>query len=223
MNFETLAQVEPDLVIMRLGDCTMGKNEGTTGKAITAIESLGLPLLVLQAPSYYDQADLSSLKTEIPLLGEVFELREQAVALSAYLAGQESFIRERTKGIAEDQKSRLLYIGLKHDARKKGADGLAFGVNTPESLIIEQVAGAKNAFTGIGFGLPMNLEQIYALDPDVILLPASLGYHTPHELYEAPYFADLAELRTVQNRRVYPMPFTPYNCARRLEYPWICW
>lgn len=218
LNFETLAKVEPDIVIMRLGDCTMGKNEESIGKAIATIESLGLPLLVLQSPSSYDQADLSSLKNEIMLLGEVFGRREKAAALADYLADQENFIRERTKDIPGEQKSRVLYIGLNPDARKKGAAGLVFGVNTPESYIIEQVAGARNAFSHDGFGLPLSLEQVYALDPDVLVLPASLGYHAPRELYEAPYFSDMTELRAIKNRRVYPMPFTPYNCARRLEY-----
>ena len=65
----------------------------------------------------------------------------------------------------------------------------------------------------------MSAEQIYALDPDVILLPTSNGYHPPRELMEAPYFANLRELRAVREKRVYAMPWSPMNCSRRVEYP----
>ncbi|HSK09510.1 MAG TPA: hypothetical protein VK911_08030 [Vicinamibacterales bacterium] len=58
-----------------------------------------------------------------------------------------------------------------------------------------------------------------ALDPDVIFLPTSSGYHPPRELTEAPYFRDLQRLRAVREGRVYALPWSPMNCARRVEYP----
>jgi iron complex transport system substrate-binding protein len=36
---------------------------------------------------------------------------------------------------------------------------------------------------------------------------------------EAPYYVNLQELRAVKDKRVYAMPWTPMNCARRVEYP----
>ena len=65
----------------------------------------------------------------------------------------------------------------------------------------------------------MSAEQIYACDPDVILLPTANGYHPPFELYEAPYYENLQELRAVRNRRVYALPWSPMNASRRVEYP----
>jgi iron complex transport system substrate-binding protein len=220
LNFETLAKVEPGLVILRVGDCTVGEDsQENIAKTTETIEALGLPLVVINAPGYYRQAGLSTLRDEIGVLGEIFGQKEKALALADYLAGTEKLIRERTADIKEADKSRVLYLGLNPDLRKQGSAGAVYGVNTPESYIIENVVGALNAFAGDGYGVPMSTEQIYALDPDVIVLPTFNGYHPPRELYESAYFADLAELRAIKGKRVYAMPWTPMNCARRVEYP----
>lgn len=217
LNFETLASANPELVIMRVGDCTVNdRKEGSSRHAIETIEAMGIPLIVLNAPK---GADLSTMKDELRVLGDLFDKQEKALALADYLASTEKMIRERTQGIADNEKSRVLYLGLNPDARKKGAAGNVFGVNTPESYIIETIANAKNAFTGEGFGVAMSAEQIYALDPDVIILPTQNGYHPARELYEAPYFAILEELRAIKDKRIYAMPWSPMNCARRVEYP----
>jgi len=220
LNFETLAKVEPDLVILRVGDCTVGVDSPENiAKTIETIEALGLPLVVIQAPDYYRKAELATLKDEMGVLGEVFGQKEKALALADYLAGTEKLIRERTADIKDEDRSRVLYLGLNPDLRKQGSAGAVFGRNTPESYVIENVARAKNAFTGDGYGVPLSTEQIYALDPDVIVLPTFNGYHPPRELQEAPYFANLGELRAIKNKRVYALPWTPMNCARRVEYP----
>jgi iron complex transport system substrate-binding protein len=217
INFEILAKVEPDLVIMRVGDCTMGLNNENVVKTINMIEALGFPLMVLQAPGCYDRADLSTLKAEIILIGEAFGRRGQAEDLAAWLTEFEDMVKTRNADVPE--KTSMLYLGLNPDLRKKGAAGSVLGINTPESYIIENLVNARNACRSRGYNLPMSIEQIYALDPDVIVLPAANGYHPARELYEASYFADLSELRAIKNRRVYALPWSPYNCSRRLEYP----
>jgi len=217
INFETLAAARPDLVIIRAGDCVVNeREEGKVVRTIQIIEAMGIPLIVLFAPK---GADISTIREEMAVLGEVFGQREKAVALADYLAGTEALIRERTADIPDQDKTRLLYLGLNPDIRKKGGAGSVWGVNTPESYLIENIANAKNAFPGQGVGITVSLEQIYALDPDVIILPTANGYHPPRELYEAPYYAALSELRCVKEKRAYAMPWTPMNCARRVEYP----
>ncbi|MDR2387833.1 MAG: ABC transporter substrate-binding protein, partial [Deltaproteobacteria bacterium] len=218
LDFETLAKAEPDLVIMRVGDCTVGEDDqGKIDQTIGTIEDLGLPLVVIYAPGYFRKAELSSLKDEMSVVGEVFGQKEKALALADYLAGTEALIRERTAGIKEADKTKVLYIGLNPDLRSEGLVGGAFGVNTPESYIIENVVGAKNAFTGQGYGVPLSAEQIYALNPEAIVLPTWNGYHPPREIYETAYFSNLAELEAIKNKRVTAMPWTPMNCARRVE------
>lgn len=220
ISYETLADVNPGVVIMRVGDCTVGAgNKETITKTISTIESLGIPIVVLYSPSYYQNSDLSTMKDEMRVIGQLFEKEDKAMVLADYLESTEKMIRERTRDIPDNKKSRVLYIGLSPNARSSGGAGTVSGTDTPESYIIENVCNGKNVYRDTGSDKLLNSEQVIALDPDVILLPTANGFHPPRELYEAPYYQNLQNMRAVLNKRVYAMPWTPMNCARRTEYP----
>lgn len=218
INYEELAKANPDLIILRVGDCTLrGGNEENIQKTIKTIENLGLNLAVIFSPSYYKKADLSTMKDEIKVIGEIFDESDKALKLYDYLSFTQNLIKERTKDIKD--KKTVLYLGLSPAARKKGGMGLVHGINTPESFIIENIINAKNAFAHNGENVMLNAEQIYALDPDVILLPTMNGYHPASELLDSPDFTVLNELRAVKEKNVYALPWSPMNCSRRVEYP----
>ena len=219
ISFETLASAKPDLVIMRAGDTTVGRDREKVERTISAIEGMGFPLLVLYSPTWFRSADLSTMKTEAAIIGEAFGLKEKAEKLADFLAETESLIRERTASVPEQEKPSVLLLGLRPDVRKKGGAGSVHGIDSPESYIIESVVNARNAFRGKGSGIPMSTEQVYACDPDIIILPTANGYHPPRELYEAPYYTGLSELRAVKGKKVYALPWSPMNASRRVEYP----
>lgn len=52
INYETLASLEPDVVIVRRGSCaaSWGINEDGLSKNIDSIEKLGIPTVVANAP-----------------------------------------------------------------------------------------------------------------------------------------------------------------------------
>ena len=220
ISYETLAKAEPQLVIMRVGDCTVGAgNAEALQKTIDTIESMGFPLVVLYSPTWYKNSDLSTIKDEMATIGRLFGKEKQATSLATYLNSTVDMIRKRTQNIPEAKKTKMLMLGLNPNVRKNGGTGSVWGIDTPESFIIEKVANAKNAFRENGSGKILNVEQIYALDPDVIVLPTANGFHPPRENLEGPDFALLSELRAIKNRKVVSMPWTPMNCARRVEYP----
>ena len=224
LNYETLAKADPQLVILRVGDCTVsggsyfrGGDPAQLEKTITMIESLDIPLVVLFSPTYYGKAELSSMKEEMRVLGDIFKQRDKALKLYEYLNETEKMVRNRTKNIKD--KPNVLYFGLNSAARKQGGPGMVAGITTPESYIIENIVNAKNAYRGKGNNIILSGEQVYAIDPDVILLPTQNGYHPADELLKAPYYQNLNQLKAVQNKRVYALPWTPMNCSRRVEYP----
>ena len=219
ISFETLAAAAPDVVILRVGDTPVGTDKDKVKRTVDTIEALGLPLVVLYSPTWFRASDLASMKTEAGIIGELFGKREQAERLADSLAKTEAMIRERTKDIPESERPSVLLLGLRPDVRKKGGAGSVQGVDTPESYIIEQVAHARNAYRGKGTSVPMSAEQIYACEPDVVILPTANGYHPPRELYDAPYYENLQELQAVKHRKVYALPWSPMNASRRVEYP----
>ena len=220
INYETLASLDPDVVILREGAWAFSAgSDEALGKTITTIDSLGIPLVILVGPPFQESPTIGHIGEEIRLVGEVFSREKDADALASYLDDQIKEIRRRTADIPENEKPRMMQLGLSPRARQGGGAGMAWGGDTIESYFIEEIANAKNAYRGTGAFVVVSTEQILALDPDVIVLPTAQGYHPASELYTAPYYRNLQELTAVKNHRVYALPWTPFNWAKRLEHP----
>ena len=221
MNYETLASLEPDVVIIRPGSCSLQEKDSETAKkTIETIESLGIPLVVLYSPNCYEDASLSRISDEIGIIGDVFGKKEEAEEIAGYLESQTAFVEERTADIPEDEKPSVLMFGLSPTHRAQGGAGVVQGLGTTESYMIEDSVNAINAYqVEAGAFQIVNTEHVLALDPDVIVLCTAWGYHPPGELTEATYYESLRELSAVKTGRVMSLPWTPCNCAKRLEYP----
>lgn len=223
VNYETIASINPDVVIVRLGFCSMNLDEYGTQEEIDQklekIESLGIPLVVLYGPPYYGSPDVSKISAEIMTIGRLFGKEPEAERLSLYLENVTESIRQRTIGVSEEEKKSVLLFGLSPNARGTGGAGDILGTDTMESYFVENVSNARNAYGEKGGWKIAGAEQVLKIDPDVMVLPTDWGYHPASELYTAPYYRNLAELEAVKNRQVYALPYTPYNCAKRIEYP----
>ena len=218
-NYEVLAGLNPDVIIIRAGDCTFWKDEDSMKKAIDSIESLGIPLVVTYGPNTCETPSLDKLSDEIKIIGQVFSKEDQADKLAKYLESEVDKVRERTRDIPESEKPSVLLFGLSPQTRGKGAAGDAWGLNTIESYFLENIVNARNAFQEPVSTEVVNAERVLAINPDVIVLPTDFGYHPPRELYEAPYYQNLQELDAIKNKRISALPWSPCNCDKRLEYP----
>ena len=220
VNYETLASLEPDVVIVRVGSCSLRYIEDeTTQKSIETMESLGLPIVVLYAPNCYDAPDMSTISDEINIIGQVFGKEDETKILADYLEEQINFVSQRTQDISEEDKPDVLMFGASPQARSDGGAGQIFGLDTIESFFIQDIVNANNCFQEGGYFKTVSSEHLLALNPDVVVLCTASGYHPPLELYEAPYYQNLQEMDAIKNRRVVALPWSPCNCAKRLEYP----
>ncbi|MFO7693494.1 MAG: ABC transporter substrate-binding protein [Vicinamibacterales bacterium] len=219
INYETLAAARPQVVVLRAGDCTVGTAPEVVARIVDVLQAMGIPVVVIRSPTDHRGEGLHTLRREIAVLGRLFVNEREAAALARELEDAEAEVRTRLAGITAAEAPRVLYLGLASGARLAGGAAYVWGTDTAESWMIERIVGARNAYRGPGARVLLNAEQILALDPDVIFLPTSTGYHPPRELAEAPRFRELQRLRAVRERRVYALPWSPMNCARRLEYP----
>ncbi|NMC10372.1 MAG: ABC transporter substrate-binding protein [Methanothrix sp.] len=218
MNFEALSGLNPDLVILRVGDTALRSMESDdVQKTIKTIEALGIPFVVLKGPPCFDKPDLSKISDEIRIIGKIFGKEEKADKLAGYLESQTKLVFERTKDIPEAERPTVLVFGASPTARKAGGVGSVKGTDTIDSYFTEEIVHAKNAFRSTGQPT-LSAEQLLSLNPDVIVLCTANGYHPPEELYSAPYYQNVGELSAVRNRRVMSLPWTPGN-TKRLEYP----
>jgi iron complex transport system substrate-binding protein len=219
INYETIAATRPQVVILRVGDCTVGTAPEIVTRTVDVFRAMGIPVVVLRSPADYRGQGLDTLRGEIEVLGRVFGNEREASVLARELERAETDVQVRLRDIPDSARPRVLYLGLASGARSAGGAAYVWGTDTTESWMIERIIGARNAYRGPGARVLLNAEQILALDPDVVFLPTSAGYHPPRELLDAPYFRELQQLRAVREKRVYALPWSPMNCARRLEYP----
>ncbi len=223
VNIEEIAALDPDVIIIRKGFGSMNTMEYGTeediDKSIALIENLGIPTVILYGPPAFEQPDVGKISQEIEILGEVFEKQDEAAQLNEYLEGIVDMVSQRTADVAEEYKPRVMLFGLSPNARDSGGAGDILCTDTIESYFVTDIVNARNAYEESGGWKIVSTEQILALNPDVLVLPTDWGYHPPEELYGASYYQNLRELDAVKNQRVWALPWTPYNCAKRLEYP----
>jgi iron complex transport system substrate-binding protein len=220
IHFETLASLKPDVLIIDMGSCTLPWREDREAmrQGLRRLESLGIPTIVLKGPNAASEPSVEALSEVIEILGEVFGRREEASRLARHLEDSVRWVTDRTRDVPDSEKPSVLLLGLNPQVRRHGAVGTVYGRTNIQSHLVDRVVQARNAYTGRGSGV-LNLEQLLALDPDVIILPTASGYHPPRELYEDPHFQKLRMLRAVRERRVAALPWSPCNCDKRLEYP----
>ncbi|WP_289019192.1 ABC transporter substrate-binding protein [Desulfobacter postgatei] len=219
INFEAIAKLAPDLIIVRTGSCSLSASKDILAKNIRLLGSLGAPLVVLHGPNTFDRPDIGSLSREIELIGAVFQKQKRAKEVADFLLASVNAIKARTADIPPDKQKQVLMLGLSPTARENGGAGHVKGEKTVQTYLLNEFAHAKNAFSGTGAWNILNAEQIIGLDPDLIVLVTAWGYHPPEELYDAPYYQNLRHLRAVENKAVTALPWTPCNCEKRLEYP----
>lgn len=220
LNLEALASLNPDVVIIEMGSCTFWADDEMSKKALDALKSLDFPVVVLYGTDFYQEPEISHLWEEIAIIGRVFGKEDDAKKLAQYLESQVNMISNRTKDIPEIEKPAVLYFGLSPLARDEGAAGNTVSLKSFESWALEKIVHAKNAFREkSGYWHKINAEQVLAINPDIIVLPTDWGYHPVQELTQAPYYKNLQDLDAIKNGKVVSLPWTPYDCAKRLEYP----
>lgn len=221
LNLESLAALDPDLAIIRFGDSAfLSCEDEVAKKSIERIESIGIPVVVLYSPNCYDNADPTMISDEITILGKVFGKEEKAQSVISAIEERKEFILGRTRDISDTEKKSVLILGLSPMHRTETTAGIAWGLKTPESFMIEKIVNGKNAFRSDTNGFQViSYEQILATDPDAIILGTAAWYSPPGELYDAPYYEKLRELHAVKEQNVAVFPYEPRNGARRLEFP----
>ncbi|MCG8565293.1 MAG: ABC transporter substrate-binding protein [Desulfobacterales bacterium] len=219
INYEAVVALGPDLILLRMGSCSLSSGRDVAKKSMALLSALGIPVVVFQGPNTFDAPHHDTLGREIRLLGQIFNREERAEALARYLDAQVTLVKNRTRDIPEGEEKSILMLGLSPKARSQGGAAHVKGRDTLQTYFLEEVIHARNAYGGTGAWNILNTEQLLSMDPDGIILVTAWGYHPPSELYDAPYYQVLSGMRAVKNRAVAALPWTPCNCEKRLEYP----
>ena len=137
-------------------------------KANALQDQLGIPVITLSAGSkgVFDEKFSGSME----LLGKIFGREDQAAKLVKFVADEKAAIEARVANIPEEEKPNVYICGL-------GNWGTTNHLMTSESYICLEVAGVKNAVSGLGIQKigPIEEEKFVDLGAqmDIIIMDAA--------------------------------------------------
>lgn len=184
-NVESLLQIQPDLVWQwgHMGD-----------DLLAPLRNAGLPTAAL----VYGTEDRT--RDWIRLIGQSLGQEKRAQAQLQWRDQVRAAIGAVTQDLPAARRPGVLYLA------RYAPQLRASGGNTSFDDDIT-LAGGRNVAAAIGSAQTVNIEQLMAWAPDVILLNNFEPGLTPDTLYRDPLFADVPAVR---NHRVYKVPMGGY-------------
>ena len=198
VNYEETMRLEPSVVF--------SQDDGVTETA----RSYGFPTVNVGFVDY------DGLRANVRLTGQVLggESAELAAKWEELLDSNIALVAERMADVDDDEKVRVLHIGAANNLT------MVDGTNT----IIDEwikLAGGVNAVETEGNRLELTMEEIVALDPDIIIV----GSATPEDIEALKADEGYSGLRAVQEGAVYAnpngvFPWDRYSGEAALQVLW---
>lgn len=177
-NLESCIALEPDLVILplRLRD------------SADAMAELGIPVILINPESHEGLVDM------VGLIGKAAGVNANAERLINYYNEELGVISGLTGGLT---KKPSVYMGGNSKYLSTAPNGMY------QSALIEASGGVNAAAALDGDSwVDVSYEQLLAMNPDVIVIPAEASYDSK-DIYSD---AQLAELTAVKEKKIYQFP-----------------
>ncbi len=191
-NFEILASVKPDVIIM------WARMRGYE-KILAKLEKMGIPVLLVNNESIYD------IITQFELFGKLTGDTKRAEELIAYTKKSLSLVELLQKELSKQKKVRYYFA--------EGLDGLYSECEGSFHLEPFNYAGAKNALDckmSSNYGMEkMSIEYVILSDPDVIVAMENTFTQIISQN------SQWKNLRAVQEGKVFTVPSSPFNYISR--------
>ena len=152
-------------------------------------------------PTVFIEADLDDMAAAYRMLGDILNRAGTAEPLAQFIEKSVAMAQENSAKIPESQRLSVLF--------GTGSTGLACNAAGSVQADVIDLVGAVNAIipeevSNRGGGTTVSLEEVYAVQPDVILLSTGGPYDTLTQ-------GEWAGLTAVQNGRYYEIPGLPYD------------
>ena len=189
LNMESLIDARPQIII-DLGD----KKDSIADDMDRIQKQTGIPTVFIEA-------DLDDMAAAYRMLGDILNRAGTAEPLAQFIEKSVTMAQENSAKIPESQRLSVLF--------GTGSTGLACNAAGSVQADIIDLVGAVNAIipqevSNRGGGTTVSLEEVYAVEPDVILLSAGGPYDTLAQ-------GEWAGLRAVQSGKYYEIPGLPYD------------
>lgn len=190
LNREVLLQVKPDFLLQ-----WAWQGDATNRKFLDSMASMPFPVVCVRLDSIEDYPEA------LRFIGDITGRKERGEELRRYALNTVTEAKAMTAKIPADEKVRVYYA--------EGTDGLS--TERAKSIHAELIplAGGINVHQGEEldhYGMEkISMEQLLLYDPEVILVKEKTFFDTA---YNDPRWKNL---RAVREKRVYLIPFEPFN------------
>ena len=189
LNMESLIDARPQIII------DLGDAKDTIADDMDRIQKqTGIPTVFIET-------DLDDMADAYRMLGDILNRAGTAEPLAQFIEKSVAMAQENSAKIPESQRLSVLF--------GTGSTGLACNAAGSVQADVIDLVGAVNAIipeevSNRGGGTTVSLEEVYAVQPDVILLSTGGPYDTLTQ-------GEWAGLTAVQNGRYYEIPGLPYD------------
>ena len=199
VNIESLMALDPQIVYYNAGNAALGEKLDNAGLTSVAVSPTKWKYDCIVT---YDQW-ISLLSQIYPDAGE-----ELAANVSSFSTKMYDLIQERTADLPEEERKNVLFL-FQYDENTMITSGSSFfgqwWCDASGALNAAEEVAADNSNAAI------TMEQVYAWDPDVIII-TNFTQTQPEDLYEnAIGDDDWSSVSAVVNKQVYKMPLGTYR------------
>ena len=169
------------------------------------LKSAGIPAVAFSTTLFEDYSTIDTFNAWVDLLADVLDKKDQAPGIKAYAQEKLEFVRSRVGSLKDEDKPRALILA-NYNENVIVAGGTSFA-----NYWITTAGGTNLGYDVGAFVAPVNMEQIYEWNPDVLYIN-SFSPYTVDQLVksEAKEGDDWSGIAAVQNGRVYKIPKGTY-------------
>jgi iron complex transport system substrate-binding protein len=196
INMEELMKLEPDVVFYSASDPATGEQLTNAGLAAIAV-----------SVNKWDYNCIETLNHWIELLGEIFPENEKTQIVEEYSNRVYDMVQERVKDIPEEERERMFLLFQYNETTLLTSGKQFFGQWWADAIGAVNVAEELTKDNSVA----VNMEQIYAWNPDLIFI-TNFNTYRPEDLYENTVEGyDWSAVDAVVNKRAYKMPLGMYR------------
>ncbi len=196
VNTEALLKLRPDVVFYSASDAAIGESLRNAGFAAVAI-----------SVNKWDYDCIETLSNWIALLDQMFPEQGRADAVRAKSEEARAYVQERVQGLSDEERARIFVMFQYSETNLMTSGKKFFGqwwceavgaVNVAEELVNDNSTA-------------VNLEQVYAWNPGVILVTNFTTAQPDDILNSRIGEDDWSGIQAVRDGRVYKMPLGLYR------------
>ena len=196
VNVEELLKLEPDVVFYSAGQTAQAE----------LLKNAGIPALGISV-NKWDYNCIETLKHWVELFEQVFPGTEKTKLVEEYSGKMYDLVQERVSGLSDAERAKVFFLFGYSDSNITTSGKKFFGQWWCDAIGAVNVASELEKDNAN----PVNMEQIYAWDPEQILI-TNFNSSKPEDLYGNTVGSwDWSGIKAVQDKKVYKLPLGIYR------------